>query len=942
MRRIVLRVWLRGAWRQRARAIVVVLTLAVMTVGTTAALVAGDSLEQLFIEDARAEWGDVDVEVTNPGDGVFSLSRGRFIAVESGPAVGAWAPRLILPTVATLGDRTQPDGLVLGLPPEDQFFPPMEAIAGSVAYLELEPGQVIVNDRLARRLDLEVGDQLDLVVGVPQVVLREESDDEILTVRDAVSVDTTVEVAGIAADRRVADLHRTPNVLMRLDQLQRLTALDTRVNVLHLGATDDTVEAARRLERDVDALARIFDLDAEPVLLDQLAIADDEGGQNSSILMTLALLVIVAAGIAAAQMMTSLAEDRSDEIAVLRTLGTTRRTVQRLVAAEATVYAAVAVALGLWFALPVADLISTALADHFAALSAGRGREQARLVATHDPATLATGALIVLVTAALSGRSAGRRLASVDVDELLRGPIERLPDPVLHPWRPVVLGMLGSMLVGMGLLGGAASDALRFLGLTLLGTAWWAWRRRQASTTGTHPTRDEIDQRFAWGALGWSIVGAALLADFGQGYETGFGMLVVAGVTAVTASAVLLVPRFRRIMRLVRLYAPSGAWQVALRTAGAWAQETGGRTARVHATFGIVLFLAAALHVLGNAQALPAARQSGGFDVIATSVVGLDTPQLRRIDGVQALAAVPSALIPEDAYGSRPPNSPDAPLLRLRYPVRLAAGTPDLAALQDFRLAAALPEYATAREALDAVSREADKIVVDRYGLPPGARVGDDLVFEVGADERSFQLIAVLDTFLLDTAFVNVDEFHRLASSPGANLVLARAAPSTTPASLRDNLEEAQRSRGLTGDTIDEAVADVVAVNRTFTDVFALMLLLGLAVAVVAVGASLARSARERARNLAVLRVMGVPRWALAVTLASEPIVVGAVGSLAGLVVGLGVLRALFLVGFQELAFVLDVPLVASALAALIGLLVVLCLLTAWPASRVDAADHAD
>jgi putative ABC transport system permease protein len=133
-------------------------------------------------------------------------------------------------------------------------------------------------------------------------------------------------------------------------------------------------------------------------------------------------------------------------------------------------------------------------------------------------------------------------------------------------------------------------------------------------------------------------------------------------------------------------------------------------------------------------------------------------------------------------------------------------------------------------------------------------------------------------------------------------------------------------------ETVSSVAADVVATNRTFTDTFALMLLLGLLVALVAVAAMLVRSALERRTSLAVLRAIGFPRRTVALTVAAEPISVAAVGGLAGLVVGLGVLRLLFAAGFSDLAFVVDLTRIGVVFATVVAALVVVCFAAAWPA----------
>jgi hypothetical protein len=489
----------------------------------------------------------------------------------------------------------------------------------------------------------------------------------------------------------------------------------------------------------------------------------------------------------------------------------------------------------------------------------------------------------------------------------------------------VVLGLLGALLLGAGLTGGEASDATRYLGLTLLGVAEWLRRRRQHD-------RDRVDTIAALLALLWATAGAGLLADFSQGYETGFGILVVAGVVSIVAVTVLVAGRFRGVMRVLRAYVPRGRWQAALRTAGAYAEAATGRTGRLHATFGIVLFMAAALQVLGSATALDVPRQSGGFDVLASSVGRLDTGAITGAPEVAAAVPLASTVVPEDRFGVERGDDDDPEILRVRYPVRLVGISDALPGAQSFGLAEALPGYATAAEALSAALRDGDKAVVDRYSRPPGSQLGDDVVVDLGSGPRTYEMIAVLDSFLTGSVFVAEQEFLDIASSSGPTFLLARAATGTSPPDLATSLDAAGRREGLDAKTVDEVAADVVSANRTFTDTFALILLLGLAVALVAVAAMLIRSAHERRGLMAVLRALGFRRSTVALTVAAEPVAVAVVGALTGMVVGLVVLRALFAAGFSDLAFVVDIGRSAAVLGVVCGLLVLVSVATAWPA----------
>ena len=210
----------------------------------------------------------------------------------------------------------------------------------------------------------------------------------------------------------------------------------------------------------------------------------------------------------------------------------------------------------------------------------------------------------------------------------------------------------------------------------------------------------------------------------------------------------------------------------------------------------------------------------------------------------------------------------------MRYPVRLIGITDDLPGAQSFALAEALPRVRLCRGgALRRRRCDGDKAVVDRYSRPPGSELGDDVVLDLGGGPREYEMIAVLDTFLLGGVFIAESEFLDLA-------VVTWTRPISWPAARRacpqrsSRLPWTRRGRdvGLEARTVDEVAHDVIATNRTFTDTFALILLLGLGVALVAVVALLLRSARERRPYLAVLRAMGFRRSTVAITVAAEPV----------------------------------------------------------------------
>ena len=906
------RLWLRGSRRRPGRAATVVLGVALMSATTVGALVGGDVLEALFLADAEGEWGAVDLEVRADDNAVHDLSTGRLVGVEGAPVIVGTAPRLILQSAISAGDAIEPGVQLLGLGAEEQDFPPLEAVEGSADFLRLAPDEVIVNQRLAERLSVGAGDRVRVVAAVPRWLedVRGQIDP---IVHHPFAATLDLVVAGVAADSGVADLHRTPNAIVRRDALGLATGLENRVTVTHLRVADPGRDGA---EAGVDALAHLvapFELDIETVKQDAIDLADEDGGLFRSILLTLSFLVVGAAIVAVRGLLLTLAEERGAELAVLRALGARRAVAGALLRMEAAAYGIVGALLGGLAGIPLGTRMAELLVDHFATLNAGRGREQVTIPAEVDPATVVTGIVLVALVAVLTGGSAAKLALATPTNEVLRGGSLTGGHPRPTGRRVVLTTGIGALTLGMGVSGGP----LLYIGLTILLGGWWmAVRGRPGADVGA------VDRRAAWWGLAWSVLGAAALTDAGAGVQSAFGVLIVGGASAIFCAAVLLRTRLRSSMRLIRTWVPLGPAQSALIIAGARAERERRRSTTTMLTLGAVLFMIAALSVLGSAQALPVERQAGGFDVIARSVATLQTRDWQDVPGVSAVGRLSESWLPQTAYTVQARGGPP---LTVPYPVRVAAPTAQLASVQAFGLAAAVDGIESAAQALAMVSTAQGAAVVDRAALPEGAKVGDDVVIDGGVAPRRLRLIAVLDTYLLSSVIVHEGDLAAVAELRGPTTALIRVEDGADPAQVVAALEATLASAGVTADTVERVRADVIAVNQTFTDVFALLLLLGLVVAVASVAAYVVRAARERRRHLSVARALGMRTGAVTLSLAAEPALAAVVGTALGLTVGLGLLRVLFALGFSDLAFVVNWGRVAVVSAGSLGLLILAC-----------------
>jgi len=912
--------WVRGALRRPARGLLVVGGLLAMVLTVAAVVVASDTLRQVFVADAKAQWGSVDVTVSAPGNQLLDEGLARLIGSEA-PA-RAWAGRLILPAVTGHTTARDPHTQLLGLSTEERTFAEPLSGTGTLRTARLGQHEVIVNDRLAGRLGLSLGDRLTLTIAVPHTEW-DTSDGRVLKERAAAAVPWRVSVAGIAADDGVADLGRTANVLARLDATQRATGLPGKVSALHAdGPTDRLLTAYREWENQLG-------LDAVAVKREALAIADDESGQFIGIFASLALLVALGSAALTVNLIVLLGYERSREVALLRAMGASKRTVTALLCAEGAVYTVVASAAGTVLAVPLGSLLAARVAAHFASIELGRGREFATVAAELRPAALAVAVVLVLGIGLFTVFVAARRVASLDVERVLRG----LPPSVAARApsggrRPALAAGAGLLLLGMGITATSGAGFLRFAGLSLLMVAVWLHARRTVGRRG-------IDTWAAAAGLAWFIIAPAVLGDFGGGVESGFALLAVAGAGAVTCATVLAGTRLRSVMRLVRGYLPRGRVQAATRTAGAWAEQHRGRSGAVIGLVAVTLFMVGVMSVLGRTTAIDVDRQRGGFDAVGTSVGPVDPGALARGDGVANLVALEHTMLDEGSFATEGTNRTRADL---RWPVRLIRADHELAQAQSFGLAAALPEYPTTGAAIrDALA--GDGVVLDRYSTPDGAQPGDDVMLDVGRGERTFKLLAVADTYLLGGVVMGPAAYDELVANQGPTLVLATARPGTDAATLADALTETGRQAGLTVRPMAEVAEEITAINATFTDVFARVLQAGLAVALFAVGALVHRAVSERRAEFALLRATGFRRQDLTVAVLAEPMLLGVTGIGIGMVAGLGTLALLFWRGYADLAFDVRWTQLGSTAAISLTLIAATCLLPALHAARRDP-DH--
>ncbi|MEM7307805.1 MAG: FtsX-like permease family protein [Planctomycetota bacterium] len=224
----------------------VVLGAAVAATVLVGALLVGDSVRASLRAQALLRLGGVDAALI-AHDRFFTTALGDALATDLPEA--EIAPVLQLAGIASVdGGARRANGVqVLGV--DERFFRLAPTPTG---HTPPERGEALVNERLARQLDLVPGADLLLRVEQPSALPR----DVVMATTDDTSLGVRVKVAAVLSDEELGSFGlraaQIPpySAFLSLDVLQREVELEGRANLLLTGAGgEDTAALAERADR---------------------------------------------------------------------------------------------------------------------------------------------------------------------------------------------------------------------------------------------------------------------------------------------------------------------------------------------------------------------------------------------------------------------------------------------------------------------------------------------------------------------------------------------------------------------------------------------------------------------------------------------------------------------------------------------------------------------
>jgi putative ABC transport system permease protein len=875
-RRSLRRMALRNIARRPVEALLVVGGAALGTAIITSAFVAGDTFDASIRNIARTDLGPIDETVQ-----IADLS--QLDAVEAqlndpAPIEGTDGvlPMVLAQTAVRAGDGDKAEPVVqIG----EVDFDAARAFGGDTAATGLAnagptptPGEVVINDKLAKDLDVRTGDTIDVFAYGHTTEL---------TVR---TVLPQVGLAGFnqayVAAGTLTDLAATPAV-----GAPGAEPPSGGLLISNNGGVFDSAERSDAVERALDDRLRgVQGLEISSIKQDLLDDAESSGAEMRDMFTALGTFSIAAGVLLLINLFVMLSEERKPELGMLRAVGMKRNNLVRLFGLEGGLYSVAAAGLGAVAGIGVGWAIVQAVQNILA------DEEDLHFVLRIEPASLIISGLVGLAISLLTVWGTSARIARLNVIRAIRD----LPEPRTKRtsvWR-LVFGALGMVIGGLvlqsGLSGDAAVPVLIGPGIALASAV---------PLFGRFLPRRAVVAVAGGVAAFWAVASIELVPDAFK--DAGIEMFAVQGLLLVGAGVAVVAQGDRAWGWMADRLADRGG--LASRLAVAYPLARRVRTAMLLAMFALITFMLTFMASISDAnlaQAPALARDaSAGWDlwVDSSATNPVTTDQLAQNDDVVATAPLVQGMAEltqgtAAASDNRSDNDKDKsetwPLTGFE-PTFTAPGAP--------KLSHRLDRYADDEAAFAAVAADPNLAIGSDWlfeGNGPssegGLNVGDKVTATDPATGQSkvFTIAGLTDQDWADNGLLvgrnaattllgdrAVERRHLVQVTDGAD---AEA--------VADQIKADWVTSGAEATTFISAVEKDVHETEGFIRLLQGYLGLGLLIGIAGLGVVMVRAVRERRRQIGMLRAIGFSSRVVRRAFLAEAGFV----SLQGIVLGMG------------------------------------------------------
>lgn len=571
-----------------------------------------------------------------------------------------------------------------------------------------------------------------------------------------------------------------------------------------------------------------------------------------------------------------LAEERKVELGVLRAIGLKRRHLVRSFSLEGSLYAAASAALGALVAVGIGALVIVGTQKIFA--DPNRRFQTSLFV---KPSTLLLAAGVGYSISMLTIWSASARISRLNIISAVRD----LPDPRTQGRR------LGALVGGtVGVVGGTA---LSVFGLSaeaqiplLAGVPLAAFA--MIGLTGRFLPKAAASVMWSVIAIAWILGVFTVFAEIME--HAGIGVFVAMGVLLVAAAVLMAVAVAPYPARWVARL--PGSWGLAGRLGFAYPLAKSARTGLLLAMFSLVIFtmtFMASLAATIDDQATSGAKQvSAGYDLL------IESSPVNPISA-EELTARPE--VAEVAMFTRA-----GPEFTIRYQREFARWA--VSGFDESLLRYGVPKltdrgatYSTDRAAFEAVLADPSLILVDdqfllRGGGPKsdGPKAGDRVQMRNAQGEtRDLRVAGVLaaDYAWHGSLWEREAVVQFLSPQIVQSKAFVRLTDSASAETAARSLSAEFATRGAEVSLFPAIVADRLDDTTSFMRLLEVYLAFGLLIGIAGLGVVMVRAARERRREIAMLRAMGVPSRVIYRSFLVEALFISSLGAAIGVTLAL-------------------------------------------------------
>jgi putative ABC transport system permease protein len=904
---------MRNIARRPKSAAIVVTALLVSTAIISGSLVARSSLNYAVVQATYDALGKVDEIVTLNGQ-PFNVSVYQKLAADPYVAnnTDGLSPSLYeqVPSVddVTSGiSSTQVTLVGLNFTTDTQFGEFALLNGTRTAASDLQRGEALINNRLAKDLNAHEGDKLTIYYGANESSLKA----------------YTFTVKYVARDEGKALYGLSKNVFVTLDAAQAVFQKEGQINeirISNIGSAESGITTSAAVSGLVaNALSdspQRFDVEA--VKQDSLASSQQQGALYSNLLLELTVLSVAASGTLIVNVFFTLSEGRKSELGLARAIGMKRRHLVLLFLFEGMVAAFFAAAIGSVMGVGIGAILIGVLNAAFS----GESLAGTSLALHYDISDLLAafliGALIAFFTITLSSL----RISRLSVV----GAIRNIEQPSKKSHRAMVpASLIGIALVTCGLAAYVISkDAVVTLMAPVFFVTGFALTVRQVFTRRLALTMS--------GALLIIYAAYNVTADpvnFNQFSSTLVftlqGLFLLAGVllVALTNASVWLygVAEFLRRLKGLR---PS------LRLATAYSVQKKSQFGMTVIIMSVVLFLIVVALVTAAVYQPDLEKQAGGYDVRVTAknpLTNLTVLQVQSFDSGQS-GTGRVALLNESQIeyydGLFVTNATNLTingqsLINQGFARDMIYGVDANFSLHSqYHFRDALAGFNSSQDVWAALNDPHYVVVDSNYYYGANAtqvKAGDVVSVATAKGTTQMTVAGVLDEIYLHGIFMSKQQMLRyFPAISGDTLFLIKSEKGMKPIDLSYDLKKGYKIAGIDAFLIRDELLQMMKQNQFLFQLTATYLGLGLIAGMASVGVITSRSAIERRQEIGILRTIGFTRASIARSLILEVILAITLAALVGLSTGLAVSGAIYLSLNQAVKAPFTVPVIRLTL----------------------------